>query len=61
GDEDPEFTDLEFTERITRLRKQLHYKYTDGKLGILVFRPLDEWFDPDDVEINPYNYHLIRF
>lgn len=56
-----DFTDLDFTDRVTRLRKQIHYRYTNGKLRILVFRPLDDWFNPDDVELDPYNYHLIEF
>ena len=61
GEEDPDFTELDFTDRVARLRRHLHYRYTDGKLRILSFRALDEWLDPEDVEINPYNYHLIRF
>ena len=59
--EDPDFTDLDFSDRVTRLRRHIHFRYTDGKLRLLVFRPLDEWFNPDQVEIDPYNYHLVRF
>jgi hypothetical protein len=56
-----DFAELDFTDRMAHLRRHIHYRYTNGKLRILVFRPLDDWFDPEDIALDPYNYHLIQF
>jgi hypothetical protein len=61
GETAEDFTDLDFSDRKARLARHIHYRYTRGKLKILVFRPLDDWFDPDQVELDPYNYHLVEF
>jgi hypothetical protein len=39
------------------IKRHIHYKYTTRKLKILMFRPLDDWFDPDTVDPHP-EYHV---
>ncbi|MNT01494.1 hypothetical protein D3C72_1359620 [compost metagenome] len=46
---------------VAALRRHIHYRYTTGRLRILVFRPLDEWFDPDRVDVPPDAYQLYEF
>ena len=56
-----DFSDLDNSGRVASIRKQVHYRYANGKLKLLVFRPLDGWFDPDDVILDPHNYQLFEF
>lgn len=53
-DADPEERPaLQMQALVEKLRKQIHYKYTAKKLKVLMFRPLEEWFDPEDVDPHP--------
>jgi hypothetical protein len=42
---------------VTRIKRHIHYRYTSRKLKLLMFRPLDEWFDPEDVDPHP-TFHV---
>lgn len=52
-DDPEERPSVQVQELVARIKKQIHYKYTGRKLKILMFRPLDEWFDPEDVDPHP--------
>jgi hypothetical protein len=53
--------DFDLSKYVATLKRHIHYRYTTGRLRVLLFRPLDEWFDPDRVEIDPDDYQLIEF
>jgi uncharacterized protein YaeQ len=48
-------------DEVAFLKRQIHYRYTTGRLRVLLFAPLDQWFDPDHVEADPDHYQLIEF
>jgi hypothetical protein len=53
--------DIDLPDTVAYYKRHLHYRYTTGKLRICVFRPLDEWFNPDDVELSPDDYEIHQF
>lgn len=53
--------DFDLANYVALLKRQIHYRYTTGRLRVLLFRPLTEWFDPDHVEVAPGNYQLYEF
>lgn len=69
--EAPENTDLSLapndhlaetvTNLANRLKKQIHYRYTNKKLKLLMFRPLEDFFDPEDVDPHPAFYVFYAF
>jgi hypothetical protein len=56
-----EDTAFDMDKTVAALRRHIHYRYTTGRLRILVFRPLDEWYDPDRVDVPPDAYQLYEF
>jgi hypothetical protein len=36
----------------TAIRRQIHYRYTNGKLVLFALRDVDNWFDANDVKIS---------
>lgn len=46
---------------VAHIKRQIHYRYTNGKLRILSFQPLDDWFDPEQVEIPADGYETFAF
>jgi hypothetical protein len=53
--------DFDVEKYVAFLKRQIHYRYTTGRLRVLLFAPLDQWFDPDHVEADPDHYQLIEF
>lgn len=53
--------DFDLPTYVAFLKRHIHYRYTTGRLRVLLFRPLDEWFDPDHVEADPDHYQLYAF
>lgn len=53
--------DIDLEDAVAHLKRHIHYRYTTGKLRIVVFRPLEEWFHPDDVVVRRANYQLFEF
>ena len=53
--------DFDLDKYVATLRRNVHYRYTTGRLRVLLFRPLDEWFDADQVEVDSDNYQLYEF
>lgn len=43
------------------LKKRIHYRYTTGRLRIVSFRPLEGWFDPEDIQVTSDDYELFEF
>ena len=60
GDAEEEL-DRQVQDLAARIKKQIHYKYTARKLKILMFRPLETWFDPDEVDPHPTSYVFYSF
>jgi len=56
-----EDADLDMDRLVAQLKRQIHYRYTNGRLRVLLFQPLDDWFDPDHVEADPAHYQLYEF
>jgi len=56
-----DFDELDLEPMAAYLKRHIHYRYTKGKLRMVVFRGLDEWFQPDDVEVENRNFHLYAF
>lgn len=44
-----------------RIKKNVHYKYTTKKLKLLMFQPLEAWFDPDEVDAHPAHHVFYSF
>ncbi|MEB3330458.1 MAG: hypothetical protein VKQ33_14630 [Candidatus Sericytochromatia bacterium] len=59
GEADGEALEAQLAALVQRLRRHVHYKYTDRRLRILMFAPLDAWFEPGRVTLDPaqYRYH----
>lgn len=53
--------DVDLAKTVAHLKRHIHYRYTTGRLRILLFKPLEQWFDPDHVVIDPDDYQLIEF
>lgn len=43
-----------------RIKRHIHYRYTTGKLKLLVFEPLENWFDPD-ADVDPHPAHHVFY
>jgi hypothetical protein len=56
---DGEDVDAELEALVQRIRRHIHYKYTDRRLRVLLFAPLETWFEPSHVTLPPahYRYH----
>lgn len=46
---------------LARVRRHIHYRYTDRKLRVLMFEPIDPWFDPAHVAPDPACYRYFSF
>ncbi|HEY9721880.1 MAG TPA: hypothetical protein V6D47_07685 [Oscillatoriaceae cyanobacterium] len=53
--------DIDLDRLVASIKRHIHYRYTTGKLRILVFRNLDEWFNPDDVVVPEDRFTLYSF
>lgn len=53
--------DFDLDKYVTQLRRNIHYRYTTGRLRVLLFRPLETFFDPDHVQVDPEHYQLYEF
>ena len=53
--------DVDLDKQVAALRRHIHYRYTTGRLRVLLFRPLEEWFDPERVEVDSDHYQLYEF
>lgn len=44
---------------VARIKRHIHYRYTTKKLKLLLFTPLEPWFDPEQVTLpeTEYVYH----
>ena len=60
GDDPEEALDRQVEALVARIKKQIHYKYTARKLKVLMFQPLDAWFDPDQ-EVDPHPAHHVFY
>jgi hypothetical protein len=51
--------EAELAALVQRVRRHIHYRYTDRKLRVLMFAPLDAWFEPRRVALDAshYRYH----
>ncbi|MEB3221561.1 MAG: hypothetical protein VKS61_05740 [Candidatus Sericytochromatia bacterium] len=51
--------ETELASLVQRIRRHVHYRYTDRRLRVLLFAPLEGWFDPAHVVLDParYGYH----
>lgn len=51
----------ECEEWIARIKRHIHYRYTTKKLKLLLFTPLDNWFDPHHVDPTDAEYLFYTF
>lgn len=61
ADDPDESLEWQVQDAVARIKKQIHYKYTARKLKLLMFRPLDDWFDPDHVDAHPAHHVFYSF
>ena len=47
-------------ELAARIKRHIHYRYTTGKLKLLVFEPLESWFDPE-ADVDPHPAHHVFY
>ncbi len=49
-------------ELINRLKKRVHYRYLADKLRLINFsQPVEDWLDPDNLDVPADSYDLIEF
>ncbi len=53
--------EIDLAPMIAYIRRHIHYRYTTGKLRVVAFRPLDDWFLPDDVTFLDSDYGSFDF
>ncbi len=46
---------------IRQFKRQIHYRYLNGRLGVTFLRPLGEWFDPQQLTVPEDVCRTIRF
>jgi hypothetical protein len=46
---------------VARIKRHIHYRYTTKKLRLLIFTPLDTWFDPENVALPATEYVYYSF
>ncbi|MNT63843.1 hypothetical protein D3C72_2016900 [compost metagenome] len=47
---------------VTQIRRGIHYRYTHRRLVVYHFiQPVEEWLDPDGVEVPDGSYDVFHF
>ena len=46
---------------VTYIKRHVHYRYLNGKLRIVSFQPLDDWFNPEHVTVTSEDYEIHTF
>lgn len=59
GDHDDTLS-LHVEELVARIKRHIHYRYTTGKLKLLVFESLERWFDPE-ADVDPHPAHHVFY
>ena len=54
--------DMDTKELINRLKKRVHYRYLSDKLRVINFtQPVEEWLDPENLDVPSGTYDVIEF